>query len=160
MSTTTTATERPADKLAALGAEALANILVDMLAAAGASPEWNSETIEAVLQPAHEPLSDLGVPWVGDTGADYGDLRYWVKEADKRGVYNEVEICGTCDRFTEFEEEGCNCERIAELREEIQELRDTIGSNSHPDDFVSEREDLAANLAELAELDPQTPKEQ
>lgn len=32
----------------------------------------------------------------------------------------------------------------AELLEQIVELRETIGSNPHPDDFVGEREDLAA----------------
>lgn len=36
----------------------------------------------------------------------------------------------------------------AELLEQIVELRETIGSNPHPDDFVGEREDLAALVAQ------------
>lgn len=62
-------------KLTELGAERLATIVASMAAPAGANVEWDSETIEHVLQPLQEPLEEIGVPWIGDTVSDMSEVR-------------------------------------------------------------------------------------
>lgn len=48
---------------------------------------------------------------------------------------------------------------LDELWEQIEELRADIGDNDHPDDFVSEREDLAELVAEWEERTTQSQRD-
>lgn len=83
MSASSTA-KRPAELLATLGAQKLANIIVSMVAPAGAiGDRWDSGTIETVLQPLERPFKDLGIEWIGNTGYDETALRYWLIEERK-----------------------------------------------------------------------------
>lgn len=63
----------------------LAGTLVRMLTAAGMVSEWDSETIEDVLEPAEDVLAVVGAPWVGDTGVDDAGLEYWQEIAHELG---------------------------------------------------------------------------
>jgi hypothetical protein len=60
---------------AAAGKVALAQTLVRMMTPAGAQFEWDSETIEAVLEPAASVLDAAGLPWIGN--AEDASHRYW-----------------------------------------------------------------------------------
>jgi hypothetical protein len=67
--------------------------VIDALTAAGASgPQWDSETIEHVLEPLQSLIVRLGFPPVGDVGPDDAYLNFWT------GVQNEgyqpVEVAG------------------------------------------------------------------
>jgi hypothetical protein len=75
---------RPAAALATLGAEKLADLIVEMMLPAGTQTEWDSETIERVLRPLRVPFKDLGIAWVGDTGANDEHLKYWLIEEQRQ----------------------------------------------------------------------------
>lgn len=73
--------------LRAAGVDAFA-VLANMLAAAGSQPEWDSETIEHVLEQALPASNAAGLPWVGDTGNNDEELEFW---SDVAGVDYERE---------------------------------------------------------------------
>ncbi len=80
-------TSDAAQKLASLGAEKLAEIIVTMSVPAGTTIEWDSETIESVLMPLAPVFKELDIPWIGDTSSDLSDLQYWVNEAESHNLY-------------------------------------------------------------------------
>lgn len=57
---------------------ALADRVIDALTAAGAYPDWDSETIENVLTPLQGYVVDLGFPPVGSEGPDGEYTEFWV----------------------------------------------------------------------------------
>ena len=61
------------------------DVLARMLTPAGAISEWDSETIENVLQAAEEALAAAGLPWVGDTGIEAASHRFWAEVAHDAG---------------------------------------------------------------------------
>lgn len=74
-------------KLVKLGAGVLADLIIQSLTPAGALSEWDSETIEYVLSPYTQPLTQLGIPWIGDRGEDA--WAFWAEIADDIGVYTD-----------------------------------------------------------------------
>lgn len=85
-------TKRPAELLATLGADKLAALLVDMALPAGTQTEWDSETIEYVLNPLEATFKELGIPGVGNTGADDEALIYWRVEEQRQDNPNWVYV--------------------------------------------------------------------
>ncbi|ACZ32390.1 hypothetical protein Xcel_3391 (plasmid) [Xylanimonas cellulosilytica DSM 15894] len=61
------------------------DVLARMLTPAGALSEWDSETIENVLEPAQDALDAAGLPWVGDTGVQAASHRFWAQVAHDAG---------------------------------------------------------------------------
>lgn len=82
----TPATDDLVRALSTLGAERLARALVTMAAPAGATAEWDSETIEYVLEPL-QPLLAHRAPWLG---TEIGTA-YWRMIADELGIQHDGE---------------------------------------------------------------------
>lgn len=64
--------------------EAFADAVLRGLTAAGAEREWDSGTIELVLDPIQGYLKRCSLPLVGDD--DEGNTRYWRRIADECGI--------------------------------------------------------------------------
>lgn len=91
-----TRTERTAARLLSVGSEVLAEAIADALTSAGALTEWDSQTIELVLEPFASIVSKAGLPWVGNTGSDPASRRYWAVEARRRGMETDIDLCTEC----------------------------------------------------------------
>jgi hypothetical protein len=78
-------------RLAELGAEELAGLIVRALTPAGALAEWDSETIERVLSEFQPVLEERQIPWVGETGADGDAHLYWAVIADELGYESDYD---------------------------------------------------------------------
>jgi hypothetical protein len=79
-------------RLISLGADALADLILDSLTPAGAISEWDSETIEEVLSPYEAVLKKLDLPWIGDTGSNDNSWKFWAEIADERGIETDFEV--------------------------------------------------------------------
>lgn len=64
----------------------LARVVAFALTAAGSEDEWDSGTIERVLDPIQTYAEQVGMPLVGDTGSDDEALRFWCSVADSAGI--------------------------------------------------------------------------
>ena len=58
--------------------ELLADRVIEALCAAGADPEWDSETIEHVLTPLQDLVVTLGFPPVGSEGPNGEYTDFWI----------------------------------------------------------------------------------
>lgn len=60
-----------------MNSEAVIDALIEGLSAVGSEEQWDSESIERLLQPIQRELTALRIPLVGNTGADLDALRFW-----------------------------------------------------------------------------------
>lgn len=67
MGTDNTPRGRVVEVVASLGADRLAEVVVDALAFTGAQAEWRGETVDGIVAPFFELLDELGLPWVGSS---------------------------------------------------------------------------------------------
>lgn len=72
--------------------------VASILATAGAVSEWDSETIEHVMDHTVPATADFtGLPWVGDTGQDGAAHLFWARVAQSAGWEHDWPFeCGEC----------------------------------------------------------------
>jgi hypothetical protein len=67
--------------------------VIDGIAAAGSTPEWDSETIEYVMSPLQRLFEQLSVPNPGSAGVEDENTKYWCEVGgyDYEGEFTEEE---------------------------------------------------------------------
>ena len=67
--------------------------VIDGIAAAGSTPEWDSETIEYVMSPLQRLFEELDVPNPGSSGDEDANTKYWAEVGgyDYEGEFQDEE---------------------------------------------------------------------